>query len=359
MKNIKKLVACALILISTTATIGCSKTTKPTSTELTTTTVLAELDGEKILLSDVDKEIAALIQSYKEQQGEDLNDVALKDINNARVSTLDQLIQEKILLKKAKELKLMPTKEELNKKVEENIQSFIQYYGSEDKLNEAKKLNGYTDESFNKFIENQVIQQIVLEEITKDITVSEKEIKEFYDKNKAIYFTQNEGAKALHILFKTEKDAKEAKAKIDSGKTTFDKLFKQYTETEKATEVGDDNKQNTITYPKAEDLGFVEYEEPYFDKDFLAGMKKVKKGEISQPVKSSFGYHLIFVSEISNEKVVTPLKDVKDSIKAQLEYEKELELVNKKITEWQSEYKLKVTADSIGYKSEENKSEDK
>jgi len=93
MKNVKKLVACALILISTMTTMGCSKTTKPTSNELTTTTVLAELDGEKILLSDVDKEISALIQSYKDKQGEDLNDVALEQINNARVSTLDQLIQ--------------------------------------------------------------------------------------------------------------------------------------------------------------------------------------------------------------------------------------------------------------------------
>lgn len=357
MKNIKKLVACALILISTTTTIGCSKTTKPTGTESTTKTILAELDGEQILLSDVDKEISALIKSYKEQQGEDLDDVAAEHINNARVSMLDQLIQEKILLKKAKELKLMPDEATLNAKIDENIKSLIQYYGGEDKLNELKKNTGYTDESFNEFIKNQVIQEIVLEEIIKDITVTDTEINEYYETNKSTYFTQNEGAKTLHILFKTEKDAKEAKSKIDSGETTFDKLFKQYTEAEKATEVGDNNTNDTITYPKAEDLGFVEYEQDYLDKNFLAGLKKVKAGEISQPVKSQYGYHLISVVEVSNEKIVTPLKDVKDDIKSEIEYEKQFKLVDNTLTKWKDEYKLKITADSIGYKLEENKSE--
>lgn len=352
MKNIKKLVASALIFTTTMTTIGCSKTAESnTTTDLNPKTVLAELDGEQILLSDVDAEISALISSLKEEHGEDLDEDTLNYINSERVYVLQQLIQEKILLKKAEELDLIPNEEDLNTKIEENIQGLIEYYGGEEELNQAKEYYGYTDDSFNEFIKSQVIQEAVVEEVTKDITVSEEEINEFYEENKDYYFTQNEGANALHILFETEDDAKEAKAKIDSGEVTFDELFKKYLEKEETEETEDAD--SSISYPLSEDLGFVEYEQQYFDTDFLAGFKEVKEGEISEPVKSSFGYHLISVSGISNEKVVTPLEDVKDVIISQVEYEKKLELFQNKLIEWESEYNLKVTAESIGYSPEE------
>lgn len=349
MKNIKKLVAGALIFTTAITAIGCTKT-NPSNTisDLSPTTVLAELDGEQILLSDVDVEISALIDSFKEQYGDDLDEDTLNYINSERVYVLQQLIQEKILLKKAEELNLIPSEEDLNAKIEENIQGLIEYYGGEEKLNEAKQYYGYTDDTFNDFIKSQVIQETVVEEITKDVTVSEEEINKFYEENKDFYFTQNEGANALHILFETEEEAKEAKAKIDSGETTFDELFKKYLEKEDTEDT-----DGSLSYPLSEDLGFVEYEQPHFDTDFLAGFKEVKDGEISDPVKSSFGYHLISVSGISNEKVVTPLKDVKDAITSEVEYQKKLELFQNKIIEWEQEYNLKVTADSIGYNPEE------
>lgn len=349
MKNIKKLVAGALIFTTAITAMGCTKTTTPnTTTGLNPTTVLAELNGEKILLSDVDAEISTLIDSLKEEYGDDLDEDTLNYINSERVYVLQQLIQEKILLKKAEELNLIPSEEDLNAKIEENIQGLIEYYGGEEKLNEAKQYYGYTDDTFNDFIKSQVIQETVVEEITKDVTVSEEEINKFYEENKDFYFTQNEGANALHILFETEEEAKEAKAKIDSGETTFDELFKEYLKKEDTEDTN-----GSLSYPLSEDLGFVEYEQPNFDTDFLAGFKEVKDGEISDPVKSSFGYHLISVSGISNEKVVTPLKDVKDVIKSEVEYQKKLELFQNKIIEWEEEYNLKVTADSIGYNPEE------
>lgn len=349
MKNIKKLVSMALILTTVLTSVGCSSN-QNTQSNISATTVLAEVAGEKILLKDVDAEISTIIDSLKEEYGDELTEDTLDYLNTQRVSVLQQLVQEKILLKKAEELKLIPDEKELNSKIEEQIKSLVEYYGSEEDLNKAKESYGYTDESFNEFIKNQVIQEIVVNEITKDITVSEDEISKFYEDNKDIYFTKNEGAYAQHILFETEEDAKEAKALIDSGESSFEDLFEKYSTTEESTE---NESSDEITYPKAEDLGFVEYEQEYFDTDFLAGFKEVKEGEVSNPVKSSFGYHLIKATDILKEKIVTPLDEVKESISSEVEYQKKYELFQNKLVEWEEEYNLKYSADSIGYNPEE------
>ena len=135
---------------------------------------------------------------------------------------------------------------------------------------------------------------------------------------------------AKHILFESEDEALAAKAKIDSGETTFDALFEQY----KGNASG--------KFPKAEDLGYVENDKENFDTDFLAGFKQLKEGEISAPVKSSFGYHIIKVEGVQAEDTTTPLDEVKDSIKSTLETDKKKEVYNSTLEQWKKDLKVKT-----------------
>lgn len=342
MKKVKKIIAGALLLSTIVSVTGCANK----SSNLDPKTVLAEVNGKKITLADVDLELSPYISYLKEENGDNfeskIDEQTKLYFNSQRATALNQLVQEEVLLIKAKELNLIPTDEELNKKVEERITELEEYYGGKEELDKAKESYNYTDETFNTFIKNQIIQEVVVEDITKDITVSDDEIKTYYNDNKDTYFTQNPGAISQHILFETEKEAQKCSDEISSGKTTFEDAFKLYS----------DN-ASSGTYPLSENLGFVEYEQENFDKDFLAGLKTLKVNEVSKPVKSSFGYHIIKATEITKEKTILKLEDVKESIKEQLLYDKKYELYQNKLIEWKEELDVKITADSIGYNPEE------
>lgn len=338
MKKIKKIIASALVLSSVLTITGCAK--NPSNV------VLAEVNGKIITLADVDLELTPYINYLKEENGDNferkIDEQTKLYFNSQRATALNQLIQEEILLIKAKELNLIPTEEELNKKIEERITELEEYYGGKEQLDEAKKSYNYTDETFKSFIRSQIISEIVVDDITKDATVSNDEVTTYYKDNKDTYFTQNPGAITQHILFETEEEAKKCFDDINNGKTTFEDEFKTYS-----------SNAGTENYPIAESLGFVEYEQESYDKDFLAGLKPLKSDEVSKPVKSSFGYHIIKATDVSNEKTIIKLEDVKDSIKEQILYDKKYEIYQNKLIEWKESLNVKVTADAIGYNPEE------
>lgn len=338
MKKVKKLIASALVLSTVLSVTGCADNSSKV--------VLAEVNGKKITLADVDLELTPYINYLKEENGKNFEDKLDEQtriyFNSQRATALNQIIQEEVLILKAKELNLIPSDEDLDKKADERIAELEEYYGGKEELEEAKKSYSYTDETFRTFIKNQVIQEIVVEEITKDVEVTDDEIKTYYEDNKDTYFTQNPGAITQHILFENEEDANKCYDEINSGKTTFEDAFKLYSEN-----------AGTENYPLSENLGFVEYEQENYDKDFLEGLKPLKENEVSKPVKSSFGYHVIKVTEVSKDKTISKFDDVKDSIKEQIIYDKKYELYQNKLIEWKESLGVKITADVIGYNPEE------
>ena len=73
----------------------------------------------------------------------------------------------------------------------------------------------------------------------------------------------------------------------------------------------------------------------------MAAAKKLKDGEISGPVKTQFGYHIIMVKNVHNDKYVQPFDDVKSEIESTLAQTKQQEAIEKKTEEWEKEYKVK------------------
>ena len=336
MRKIKNLIATAIIATMTFSIAGCSLIAK--TPEAIQKTVLAKVGDEKVTLADVDAEMKADIDYLKETYGEEyeskIDDTVKEQLKTARTSILDQLVQEKVLLKKAEELKLVPTQEEIDKEVTEQTNKLKETYGGEDAFNQALETYGYTEETYKEFMETQVIVQKVKDEVVKDVTVTDEEISKNYNDNIATY-TKKPGANARHILFETEDEAKAAKAEIEAG-TSFDEIFNKYTAN-----------SSTGTKPLAEDLSYVANDQEGYDADFLKGFVALKEGEISAPIKSSFGYHIIEKTGIVTEEVVTPLADVKDTIKTSLESTKKSEAYDAKYEEWKKELNVKTYEDRL------------
>ena len=305
MRKIKNIVAIATVAVMAFSMAGCKMIEKtPAAIQKT---VLAKVGNEKITMADVNSEL-----------------------KSARKSVLEQLVNDKVLITKGTELGYVLSGDELNAAIEKERQKFVEAYGGEDKLQEAIKYYGMDDDKFNKFLENLVKTNEVTEAITKDVTVTDEDVEKYYNENIDKY-KKKAGANAKHILFKTEEEAKAAKDKINSGEATFDDIYAEY-----------EANATSRTFPLSEDLGDVENEQENFDTDFLAGFKQLKEGEISAPVKSSFGYHIIKVEGVQAEDTTTPLDEVKDSIKSTLETDKKKEVYNSTLEQWKKDLKVKT-----------------
>lgn len=93
--------------------------------------------------------------------------------------------------------------------------------------------------------------------------------------------------------------ANRVRAEIESGKITFQAAAKQYSE-------------DTYTAAKGGDLGWVAPTDPY-DPDFLKGAEALKEGDISQPIKSRYGYHLIYLARTGAHASPAEIKAATDA----------------------------------------------
>ncbi len=126
--------------------------------------------------------------------------------------------------------------------------------------------------------------------------VTEDEIKAAYDQE-AVRVQQTERVRARHILVGTEKEAKDIAARIAKGEN-FEELAKQYS-LDGSKEYGGD-------------LGY--FTAPEMVAEFSKAAFELKKGEVSAPVKTDFGWHII---KLEDRKVggAQPYDQVKNAIR--------------------------------------------
>jgi peptidyl-prolyl cis-trans isomerase D len=173
----------------------------------------------------------------------------------------------------------------------------------------GEEINAYYQQHQDQFKTPEQISaayvELSLEAIARKVDVNEEKLKAYYAEQKDQYGTP-ERRKISHILFAFNKDtdekaalAKAQKAKAELANKDFAKL---------AAEASDDK----LTAKNGGDLGL--FNAGSMEKPFEEAASKLKLGEVSEPVKSSFGYHLIKVTEL----VPGETKPF-DSVKAEVE----------------------------------------
>lgn len=333
MVSVKKIVASALVGVLMFSAVGCNMVEK-TQAAIDKTTV-ATVNGEKITLGEVDSHLKGVFAQMKSQYGDKYMDdpQVAQQILQQRQSVVQSLVTDKVLVAEADKLGIKPSEEDIKKKVDEQFENIKKGMG--DNFDKALEAEGYTEDTFKEFLKNQVIAEATVEYATKDVKVSDEDIKKYYDENKQ-QFVVKAGADVKHLLFPTEEEAQKAYDEIQSGKTTFDDLFNKY-------EKNKDPKKEPI----AENLGRVDYNNSNFDKDFMEGLKGLKDGEISKPVKSSFGYHIIKATNITDKETQLTEEQAKEQIISILENQKKKEAYQKDLEQWEKDLNVKVYDDKL------------
>lgn len=154
---------------------------------------------------------------------------------------------------------------------------------------EAAKKGLDKTESFKSKLENarrQLLQQELFAKVVDKAATQEK-IDAEYSKISAELKGKKQ-VKASHILVKTEKEAEDIKKKLSSKGTKFADLAKQYSE-------------DNGTKANGGELGY--FMEGQMVPEFEKKAFSMKPGEISDPVKTDFGYHIIKVEDKKDVKV--------------------------------------------------------
>ena len=198
-----------------------------------------------------------------------------------------------------------------------------QSYGNDEKKFEAAlKAQGLTLDQYKVFEKFQVISEEVYKKITDKVKVSDSAIKDYYDKNKSVY-RQKESRDVRHILVNKKSLADQIYAKLVAAhEKNFATLAKKYSKDPSSAANG-----GKLTIVRGQTV-------PPFDKAAFS----LKKGQLSQPVKSQYGWHIIQALSDIRPASATPLSKVKDSIRQQLEQQKKNEVMTKWINDMQKSF---------------------
>lgn len=201
--------------------------------------------------------------------------------------------------------------------------------GSEEAFNQALTQYNMTIEDLHADLQQQAQLRKLL---GSKVSITDEDISSYYEQNKASFATE-EQVRASHILVKTKEEA--------------DAIVKQLKEGADFATVAKEKSLDTGSATNGGDLDY--FGKGVMDPAFEQSAFSLKVGEISEPVKSSFGYHIIKVADHKQASNPT-LEDKKAEIKDTLTSQKIYELSQTLITDLRSQAKIEnlLTKDKEG-----------
>lgn len=151
-----------------------------------------------------------------------------------------------------------------------------------------------------KSLASEILTQMTINKVLSDVTVTDDEIKDFYDNNKA-NFQEDATVSAKHILVDSEEQANEIKEKIDNGELTFEEAAMKYSSCPSKEQGG-----SLGVFGKG--MMVPEFEKAAFEAEI---------GKVTDAVQTQFGYHLILV-DAKNDPKEKEFDEVKEIVKSQL-----------------------------------------
>ena len=315
MKRSLMLAAAALAAVTVVAA-GCG------GTDEVPADAVAVVDGKPISRATLDDLLARAKKSYTAQKRA-FPKAGTPEYQSLQTQAVAFLVQREEYAKQAEKLGIDVTEAQVTKKIDEVRKQY--YSGSQAKFEKELKAQGYTVETLRDDVRAQLVLEAISDKITKDVKVSDADLRKYYDENKDRY-TVAESRDVRHILVKTKAEADKLHAELVNG-ADFAALAK-----ENSLDPGSKNLGGKLTVARGQTVAA-----------FDTAAFSLKTNELSQPVKTQFGYHLIQPLTDVKPGSVTPFAQVKGQIRTQLESQRKNDAVTKWVADVQKEYKGKVT----------------
>lgn len=288
--------------------------------------IAATYKNKSITVEQIDKEIDQKpdFAQYKQQNPQDLPKL--------RYHVVNSIISRELLIDEAKKSGGID-----EAAVQKQLQEILKQGGGEDQIRTRLASVNASYETFLASVSDDIrLNLYVVKNFVDKITVSNAEIEQEFAKANAASST-SEQVKASHILIRAtagnpEEDAS-AKKKIDNiylevltPGSDFAELSKKYSE-------------DPGSASKGGDLGF--FRKGQMVKEFDEAVFSMKPGQISRPIKTQFGYHIIKVTDTKKGQALS-LPEVRPAIEQHLKSLKVDKLVQAKVEQLKKSAGVKI-----------------
>ncbi|WP_294737473.1 peptidylprolyl isomerase [uncultured Flavobacterium sp.] len=268
-------------------------TVKPT---LVNSTGRIKVDGVVAVIGDfvvLDSDIDLM---YRELQAQN---VPIKDVK--RCELLGKLMEDKLYAHQAIQDSIIVSDGEVNETMSRQIDYFVEQLGSEEKMVsyfKKKNMDSFRAELFD-MIKNQKLTEQMQKKIIDEVTITPEEVRVFFAKFKGeeipVFGAEMEVAQIVikPEISQLEKDdvinrLKEIKNDVINNGASFYSKAVLYSEDPGSRSSGGYYKMTRKTP---------------FVKEFKDVAFSLEAGQISEPVETEFGYHLIFVEKIRGQEI--------------------------------------------------------
>jgi len=312
---VRKVLAAALLL-SATAMAGCKHDAPPGPD------VWAVVNGEQIDRAEAE-------QYYKSRLNPQAPTPSQEEALSLTLNVVDELINNDILIQRARKIGLEATDGEVEDKFTEVKSPY-----TEDEFQRQLKERGVTTNDLKENIRRQLsVEKLLNREISAKISITDQDISDFYNQNRAQFNVAEAQYRIAQILVTPRKDPQLHNRKNDDATTDVEArrkaaaLLQQLGNGSDFTQLAMDYSEDPATASSGGDLGFVpESSLNQSDPELKRAVIGLKVGEISPVIQLHDGYHILKLMaketpgqrEISDSQVQQSIRDTLRSRKEQL-----------------------------------------
>jgi len=285
------------------------------------TNAVAVVDGSTVTRASLDELLTRAKLSYAAQK-RSFPKAGTSEYQTLQTQAVAYLVQRQEYASEAEKLGIQVKDTQIAKKVGQVRKQY--FSDNQAKFVQGLKEQGYTEATLREEIRSQLLTEGIYDKVTAAAKVTDADVKSYYAKNKANYSVPESRA-VRHILVKTKAEADRIRAELVSG-GDFAALAKA-----NSLDPGSKDQGGKLTVSKGQTVA-------PFDKAAFS----LETNEVSKPVKTQFGYHIIQPLAAVKAGSVTPLSQVQDQIRTQLVSQKKNDAVNDWVANVEKEYKGKV-----------------